>query len=81
MIAAVNICDYYDIDIKVAFDFCIGRGWALPFGVRTFLRVEQEEEMLDALGWIGIDGIDELCEKEREKERTMKISISNNTVI
>ena len=46
----LNICDYYDIDIKVAFDFCIGRGWALPFGVRTFLRVEQEEEMLDALG-------------------------------
>ena len=45
----MNICDYYDIDIKVAFDFCMDRGWALPFGVRTFLRVEQEDEMLNAL--------------------------------
>ena len=46
----MNICDYYDIDIKDAFEFCMSRGWALPFGVRTFLRVEQEEDMLDALG-------------------------------
>ena len=46
----MNICDYYDIDIKVAFDYCMERGWALPFGVRTFLRVEQEEELLEVLG-------------------------------
>lgn len=46
----MNICDYYDIGIKDAFEFCMARGWALPFGVRTFLRVEQEEELLDALG-------------------------------
>jgi len=45
----MNLCDYYDLDIKEAFDFCMERGWALPFGVRTFLRVEQEEELLDAL--------------------------------
>jgi len=46
----MNVCDYYDIDLKEAFEFCVeGRGWALPFGVRTFLRVEQEEELLDAL--------------------------------
>ncbi len=45
----MNLCDYYDLNIKEAFDFCIVRGWALPFGVRTFLRVEQEEELLDAL--------------------------------
>ena len=46
----VNICDYYDIDLKEAFEFCVeGRGWALPFGVRTFLRVEQEGELLNAL--------------------------------
>ncbi|KAL7517847.1 hypothetical protein ACHAWX_002725 [Stephanocyclus meneghinianus] len=46
----MNICDYYDIDLKEAFDFAMRRGWALPFGVRTFLRVEQEEELLEALG-------------------------------
>jgi len=46
----MSICDYYDIDVKDAFEFCLGRGWMLPFGVRTFLRVEQEEELLDALG-------------------------------
>ncbi|KAL9178954.1 hypothetical protein ACHAXT_011927 [Thalassiosira profunda] len=46
----ISICEYYDIDLKEAFEFCVARGWALPFGVRTFLRVEQEEEMLDALG-------------------------------
>ena len=46
----MNICDYYDIDLKEAFEFAMRRGWALPFGVRTFLRVEQEEELLEALG-------------------------------
>ncbi|KAL7548177.1 hypothetical protein ACHAWF_011476 [Thalassiosira exigua] len=46
----MSICDYYGIDMKEAFEFCVERGWALPFGVRTFLRVEQEEELLDALG-------------------------------
>ncbi|KAL3798562.1 hypothetical protein HJC23_011866 [Cyclotella cryptica] len=46
----MNICDYYEIDLKEAFDFAMRRGWALPFGVRTFLRVEQEEELLEALG-------------------------------
>jgi hypothetical protein len=46
----MNICDYYEIDLKEAFDFAMMRGWALPFGVRTFLRVEQEEELLEALG-------------------------------
>ena len=45
----MNICDYYDIDMKEAFDFAMKRGWALPFGVRTFLRVEQEDELLEAL--------------------------------
>ncbi len=45
----MNLCEYYDLDIKMAFEFCMERGWALPFGVRTFLRVEQEEELLDAL--------------------------------
>jgi len=51
----MNICDYYDIDLKEAFEFCVeGRGWALPFGVRTFLRVEQEEELLDALCGEGV---------------------------
>lgn len=46
----ISICGYYDVDVKDAFEFCVGRGWALPFGVRTFLRVDQEEELLSALG-------------------------------
>jgi hypothetical protein len=45
----MNVCEYYDIDLKEAFDFAMRRGWALPFGVRTFLRVEQEDELLEAL--------------------------------
>ena len=46
----MGLCDIYDIDPTDAFEFSIERGWALPFGVRTFLRVEQEEELLDVLG-------------------------------
>ncbi len=46
-----SLCEIYDIDIKDAFEYCVAeRGWALPFGVHTFLRVEQEEELLDVLG-------------------------------
>mmetsp|Transcript_10473 Transcript_10473/g.22584 ORF Transcript_10473/g.22584 Transcript_10473/m.22584 type:complete len:470 (-) Transcript_10473:250-1659(-) len=46
----LDLVDYYDLDLKEAFEFCMARGWSLPFGVRTFLRVEQEEELLDVLG-------------------------------
>ena len=46
----MNICDYYDIDLKEAFDFAMKRGWQLPFGVRTFLRVEQEDELIEVMG-------------------------------
>ena len=46
----LSLCDIYDMDIKTVFEYCVERGWGLPFGVRTFLRVEQEEELLDVLG-------------------------------
>ncbi len=45
----LSLCDIYDMDVKVVFEYCVERGWGLPFGVRTFLRVEQEEELLDVL--------------------------------
>lgn len=40
------LCDEWEIDMKDAFAFAMKEGWSLPFGVRTNLRVEQEEELL-----------------------------------
>lgn len=45
----MGLCYEYDIDLKDAFDFCIREGWNLPFGVRTFLRMEQEDELVRSL--------------------------------
>lgn len=42
----MQVCDGWDIDIKDAFSFAMTEGWSLPFGVRTNLRVEQEDELL-----------------------------------
>ena len=46
----MTICDWYEIDLKEAFQMAMKEGWSLPFGVQTFLRVEQEEEMIRVLG-------------------------------
>ena len=35
----------WDIELKDAFEMSMKEGWSLPFGVRTNLRVEQEEEL------------------------------------
>jgi hypothetical protein len=45
-LSLLQICDEWDIDLKDAFEFAMKEGWSLPFGVRTNLRVEQEEELL-----------------------------------
>eukprot|EP00980_Cylindrotheca_fusiformis_P014737 scaffold4009_cov124-Cylindrotheca_fusiformis.AAC.17 len=42
----IQVCDEWEIDIKDAFAFAVKEGWSLPFGVRTNLRVEQEDELL-----------------------------------
>ncbi|VEU41400.1 unnamed protein product [Pseudo-nitzschia multistriata] len=42
----LQLCDGWEIDIKDAFEFAMKEGWSLPFGVRTNLRVEQEDELL-----------------------------------
>jgi len=42
----LQVCDGWEINIKDAFEFAMGEGWSLPFGVRTNLRVEQEDELL-----------------------------------
>jgi hypothetical protein len=42
----LQVCGEWDIDLKDAFAFAMKEGWSLPFGVRTNLRVEQENELL-----------------------------------
>jgi hypothetical protein len=42
----LQVCYEWNIDIKEAFEFAMKEGWSLPFGVRTNLRVEQEEELM-----------------------------------
>jgi hypothetical protein len=42
----VTLCDDYDLDLRLVFNFCMKEGYNLPFGVRTCLRVEQERELL-----------------------------------
>ena len=42
----LQICDEFEIELKEAFEFAMKEGWSLSFGVRTNLRVEQEEELL-----------------------------------
>lgn len=44
-----TLCNEYDIDLADAFEMVMKEGWNLPFGVRTYLRVEQEEHLLDKL--------------------------------
>lgn len=45
----MTVADEYEIPLKEAFDFAVKEGWSLPFGVRTHLRVEQEDAMIRAL--------------------------------
>ena len=45
----VTLCNEYDIELADGFELAMKNGWNLPFGVRTFLRVEQEEELIDRL--------------------------------
>lgn len=42
----LQICHEWEIDMSEAFQFAMKEGWSLPFGVRTNLRIEQEEELL-----------------------------------
>jgi hypothetical protein len=42
----LQLCEEWDIELKDAFEFAMKEGWSLPFGVRTNLRVEQENEIL-----------------------------------
>jgi hypothetical protein len=46
----LNLCEEWDIDLQLAFEFCLKEGWNLPFGVQTCLRVEQEDELLRVHG-------------------------------
>jgi hypothetical protein len=46
----MEVCNYYDIELRDAFQMAIKEGWSVPFGVQTCLRVEQEGELLRVLG-------------------------------
>ena len=46
----LNLCEEWGIDLREAFEMAMKEGWSIPFGVRTCLRVEQEEELLRVLG-------------------------------
>jgi hypothetical protein len=48
----LTICDYWEIDLKDAFEFAMKEGWSLPFGVQTHLRAEQEDELMRVFGAI-----------------------------
>lgn len=51
----LQLCDEWDIDLQKALEMAMKEGWSLPFGVQTFLRVEQEEELLRVLGDTSVD--------------------------
>ena len=44
-----TLCNEYEIELSDGFELAMKEGWNLPFGVRTFLRVEQEEFLKDKL--------------------------------
>ena len=41
-----QLCHEWDIDLKKAFEYAMTEGWTLPFGIRTILRQDQEDELL-----------------------------------
>lgn len=43
----VTLCNEYGIELADGFDLALKEGWNLPFGVRTYLRVEQEDYLID----------------------------------
>jgi hypothetical protein len=43
------ICYEWDINLSDAFAMAMKEGWNLPFGVQTFLRTDQERELLRVL--------------------------------
>lgn len=44
-----TLCVEYDIELLKGFELAMKEGWNLPFGVRTYLRVEQEEFLVESL--------------------------------
>ena len=44
-----TLCMEWDIEVIDGFELAVKEGWNLPFGVRTYLRVEQEEHLLQTL--------------------------------
>jgi hypothetical protein len=44
-----TLCNEYDIELADGFELAMKEGWNLPFGVRTFLRVEQEDHLIETL--------------------------------
>jgi hypothetical protein len=45
----VTLCYEYDVPLQDGFELAVKEGWNLPFGVKTFLRREQEEVLIRTL--------------------------------
>jgi len=45
----MTVSEDNDIDLKEAFNFVMKKGWSLPFGMQTCLRVTQEDELIETL--------------------------------
>lgn len=45
----VTLCNEYGVEMTDGFELAMKEGWNLPFGVRTFLKVEQEEHLIETL--------------------------------
>ena len=44
-----TMCGEYGIEVRDGFELAMKEGWNLPFGIRTFLRVEQEDFLIETL--------------------------------
>lgn len=44
-----TLCFEYDVELSDGFELAMKEGWNLPFGVKTFIRVEQEEYFIEKL--------------------------------
>lgn len=45
-----RLCEEWEIPLAEAVEMAMQEGWGLPMGVHTFLRVEQEKELVRVLG-------------------------------
>ena len=45
-----ELSEIWDVPLGDVFEACVGEGVGMPFGVRTFMRVEEGEKVKEVLG-------------------------------